>query len=934
MSGIDPRINSPLDSSTINGRMTDRAIELIGMLNKVIGAEGLGNRTFTITGELGDLEQTLSHHLVERNVDDPAWKETEQVYFGTTNDRLDLIQATLAENLESIKSDIADNVSGLFSILNDKKGLLDNYEKAIQDAKTVDEIIKAEQDLERELEKVLSSDETLNEIINNFFESAEVQLTDTRIDEEIFNLLNDYDNNYSNGSTDKSAQMFLVTLPNRPGMTGTRPSQILSNIEDVLDLVLLENKEVFEESNGEGSYSQDNEKTFVKNQVLGNFRTGKLKLGDEIINAIIDDLNLDDQLDSIDSMSDFLDLIDQEKLLELAANVYTEALTEEEILKELFKDHLQITTPKYYKDQRTLSDILTGKGNNSDFSNENKIFNSIGKQIKRVSSAAIDLFGYGYEKVTGTNLHESIRRSPISTIEFLEVKKAELNGEELKNVQNLIDNFIDKQAQALEFFIEQEEKRPKTERNKDLIKDLKKVLKAVDKYNGNTSKIKEEINKGSPELQDLLGDMPDIDPSLDLKIFTDVLDEVINLPNIHIALYGNELREANKINAQYTGRKLPNFKQDGTPPEDNAIAPPSIGPSPLAGVLAKIGDVLMQKAHNLEKDADVPNEDWMNENVDMLKTINDKLPTLGMGSAGEAFIDSLRENFKDIIKNFFDAHLDKKLKKDQSRTNLEKADSTTNDLAFLIDNNVIDKKTKISELVTLVDTLDNIDYPQEINNRTTQIGFINSQIAGLEDELTNPDLTQEEIDTINTEITRLNTEVSTLSSEIISLSRDSEILDAGLEVLETLDGVQDNKKVADEFEKKLKDLEKQYKDDIINYSDSITDFTADSDGDGETDIEKIFKDSLDQAKLDLDENGQNDFLDITGIIDKIGGLSNNIKNIYGGTEATLNAEGKTKGIEDQSIRRLILLMFVFSMLEAGEWDYRRYEADTSRYQVV
>ena len=40
------------------------------------------------------------------------------------------------------------------------------------------------------------------------------------------------------------------------------------------------------------------------------------------------------------------------------------------------------------------------------------------------------------------------------------------------------------------------------------------------------------------------------------------------------------------------------------------------------------------------------------------------------------------------------------------------------------------------------------------------------------------------------------------------------------------------------------------------------------------------------------------------------------------------------GIEQQSIKRLILLMFVLSMLEYSDWDYRKTEADQSRYSVT
>ncbi|MDA0772835.1 MAG: hypothetical protein O3C63_07820, partial [Cyanobacteria bacterium] len=39
------------------------------------------------------------------------------------------------------------------------------------------------------------------------------------------------------------------------------------------------------------------------------------------------------------------------------------------------------------------------------------------------------------------------------------------------------------------------------------------------------------------------------------------------------------------------------------------------------------------------------------------------------------------------------------------------------------------------------------------------------------------------------------------------------------------------------------------------------------------------------------------------------------------------------GIEQQSIKRLILLMFVLSMLEYSDWEYQKTEADQSRYAV-
>lgn len=930
MTGTDPRIATPMDSSTINGRMTDRAIELIGMLNKVIGADGLGTNTFTLSGELGETNQTLSVHTVEPDITDPAWKEKQTVYFGTSHDRLDLIQSKLAENLDNIKTDIADNVTGLFEILNSKSELFTEYEDAVINAQNANQLEKAEADLEAKMIEVLTSDETLNEMINAFFEN--IELTIARMDEEIFDLLNDYDGVYSDGSTDANSQKFLVTLPNRQGQTGVRASNVLDSIDEVLDLVLQENKEIYETQNGEGSYSQANENTFIQSQVLGNFANGNLTLSDEMIDAIIDDLGLtQEQLDGIDSMGDFLKLINTNKLMSLAGSVYGTTGNDEATLKELFKDHLEITTPKYYEDQRSLFDILNGKAGADDISNENVIFNSIGDQIKRVSNSAIDLFGYGYEEVTGTNLHETIRRSPLSAIEYLEAQKANLSGDESKEVQNLIDNFIDKQGQAIIFMIEQEAR--KSPINEALVEELENMLQLIDKYNGDTSDITSFLAGASSGLKELFGlssddsELPEISTDIELSTFKGVLNEVISLPNVHKALYGNEMREANAINAQFDARKLPDFKQDGSAPEDNAIAPPSIGPSPLAGVLAKIGDVLMQKAYNLEKDANVPTQEWMDENVQMLETINDQLPGLGMSSAGEAFVDSLRENFKDVIKDFFASNIELQNDKNKKETKFKKGEATTDEFQFLVNSGVITHNTKVTDLEDLADQLDNVNYTQEIGWRTNSIGNLNSQIQNLQQSLQNPDLTEDEIAYINQEISRLNGDISRLSSEIISLSRDEEILSAAEEILEVKDDINGNNLVQG-YNNMLKKNSDDYKKSIVDFSDSMTDFSRDLDEDGVSDIVQTFKNSFDEANLDLDENGENDFVDINGIINKVGGLSDKIKNIYGGNEAVAG------GVEEQSIRRLILLMFVFSMLEAGEWDYRRYEADTTRYQVT
>lgn len=111
------------------------------------------------------------------------------------------------------------------------------------------------------------------------------------------------------------------------------------------------------------------------------------------------------------------------------------------------------------------------------------------------------------------------------------------------------------------------------------------------------------------------------------------------------------------------------------------------------------------------------------------------------------------------------------------------------------------------------------------------------------------------------------------------------------------------------------------------YSDSLTNFEVDNNADGQSDIINTFKASLNQTSLDLDGNGENDFVDIQNMIDKLGLLSENIVNTFGGIDPS------TGGIDQQGIRRLILLMFVFSMLEAGDWQARKDDTEVERYAV-
>jgi hypothetical protein len=57
-------------------------------------------------------------------------------------------------------------------------------------------------------------------------------------------------------------------------------------------------------------------------------------------------------------------------------------------------------------------------------------------------------------------------------------------------------------------------------------------------------------------------------------------------------------------------------------------------------------------------------------------------------------------------------------------------------------------------------------------------------------------------------------------------------------------------------------------------------------------------------------------------------LANTLENVFG----TKNEAGKS--INQMGIRRLILMMFIFTIFESGEWEFLRQEADPSKYQTV
>jgi hypothetical protein len=187
--------------------------------------------------------------------------------------------------------------------------------------------------------------------------------------------------------------------------------------------------------------------------------------------------------------------------------------------------------------------------------------------------------------------------------------------------------------------------------------------------------------------------------------------------------------------------------------------PPLLSPSPLSAVVAKIGDELIKKSKALVNGDEIPTTQWMVDNTSTLLTINNQLANLGASSAGEAFLNNLKENFKGVIKNFFNSNIGLKNTQDNIKSEIESTMERQQELTALngggfdlasqtLGTNLISIENALTGNVKSganfinragleqtqtylnqhVDALDDINYAQEIDNRLDEIGLINDRI--------------------------------------------------------------------------------------------------------------------------------------------------------------------------------------------------------------
>jgi hypothetical protein len=871
----------------------DRTIDLIAILNQTIGANGLGTTALDIN-ENENIK--LSIHNIQPNTGSPRWHEGQIVYFGTADSRLDTISETLDNNLEAIQDDISNHISGLFGIITSKI-----EESDISEKQTAVNNAGNNQELESAINALLVSANNLNtalqEEIEIFFSFLDTMVF--RIDEEVFNLLHNSATGYAENSLDQTK--YFLTINNQ--------SVIINSKEELFNTFL-------EKSLGE-TYTPEEKNTLTNQFFDSSFNDKRLKLNYDLINDLIASKGLSEEyLESFSSTKDFLNAVTKNELINIAKSFYGVG-TDAEAREKLIQDHLDLSTPKYYEDERSLYDIVIGKEDANQASNFDSIFSSIGSQINKVTNSAAELLQTGYTINSKNKLQEILRAFPISGINYLEELKKDplLSVAESQEVNKNLDILINQQKKALVYIIGQEKKLE----NPTNIDDLEQALTLLNNYDSNQrTQLNTHFNNFLNGKFSDNRSLPVID-DIDLETFSQQLQGRIALPKVYNALYANQVLESGRMNAEYDSRKLPQAKEDGSIPENTIIAPPQIGPSILSGVIAQIGKVFMEKVYNLESTAPIPTKSWIDDNLNLLNIINDQFSDPD-NTAGKAFIESLKEKFGEVISDLLINNQDLEDTKNQfvDKKNLHNA--IQNDMAFLEGQGIINNNTSVRDLENLAIDLSGVNYDQEITNRNNQITNLNSRIDILNSELENPELTEEERAAKQAQITALNTSIGIYNSQIGDLQRDKNILNSAERILSTKEDIRGNNLmngVRNMTDKNFQD----YKDSITTFSNKIESINLED--------QELLKEALDLAELTI-PGGDNIrvFSEIRGIINKIDTLSNEVRNIFGREDAV---EG---GIEKQSIRRLLLLLFVLAMFEASEWEYRRYEADTTRYQVV
>ncbi|MDD9898288.1 MAG: hypothetical protein OXU45_04715, partial [Candidatus Melainabacteria bacterium] len=289
---IDPRSNPIVGSEVISGQITDKALALFNLLNQVTGSEGDNVKNFEIEG--AD-PLTLALYTLEADESSHAWSPRERIYFQDNGQKLRNLQAKLRTNFDRIESDITGNINTLFKLISlsennntdiDGDGVIDKGVVVGDANKSILEEIsaiandseKTNEDLENAIEELVTGETAINRLVDALF--ANFNLNVQRLDDEIFDLLDDGDDVFSSDNTGtdstETTKYFL-------DFGDDSPAYIASSLEDAADRTL-----AFLESQHDGDEPW-NRDTAVSNYSLGKFFNGRLLLDQGLIDAIIAD---------------------------------------------------------------------------------------------------------------------------------------------------------------------------------------------------------------------------------------------------------------------------------------------------------------------------------------------------------------------------------------------------------------------------------------------------------------------------------------------------------------------------------------------------------------------------------------------------------------------------------------------------------------------
>ncbi|MBT6842352.1 MAG: hypothetical protein HOA17_00975, partial [Candidatus Melainabacteria bacterium] len=310
------------------------------------------------------------------------------------------------------------------------------------------------EDVENIIHELLTSEEAISRLIETLF--ANFQLDVQRLDSEIFDLLDDGDDTFSNSGgsetdTTETTQYFLDFGKGQAAKIANSEQQALEFTLDFLE----------ERHLASFPGAVWNEAAQIGVQVSNKFQSGKLLLDPLLIEKIITekfsssdpvlDAELKKELSNIKTQKGFLaKFATMREFIDFAAVHHTTA-NDAATFTKLFQADLIARTPKYYEDQRSLLDVLKGKATDFDTSTTGKVFQGTGDKITTAAKGVAQVLGSGYGKLATSNFEDFVRDNPLLLMEhLLSQKAATTDTDELARLNNEINSLQEFQTRHLD----------------------------------------------------------------------------------------------------------------------------------------------------------------------------------------------------------------------------------------------------------------------------------------------------------------------------------------------------------------------------------------------------------------------------------------------------------------------------------------------------